>query len=274
MKTTIKTTLHLYSFNTDNPEDREPWYQLELKLRKTHGRGHRMHAIKSNQDFNPEPGPVELETEFLFQNQWNTDKGRLFDWYEEAVFCNGKQKNNIKRGHYLDITPEMVAIRRNTLKCCYTGNQFFFDADKDGEAPKFNLQSSALGNCYLKESELHLVRLKQVCDDSSPAPLTKEERDFLLPLYIKAQSKRVESAKPELRKAILDDYEKELATITTERDGKLWLLDHGVNDENCIYYSHTRRFCFGWRSAYPKSAVPALLECLKRFPFEYDVKSA
>src|SRR6185503_14012023 len=250
----MKTVLHNYSFDTDKPEDREPWYQLETMLKRRAGAGHRMRSLRGDKDFKPESGEVVLETEFLFSNQWNTDKGRLFDWYQEAVFSYGKERNNIKRGHWLEITPEMVAIRNNTLKCCYTGEQFFFHAEKDGVPPKFNTRNSALGNPYLKESELYMVRLKRVSDESSPAQLTAEERDFLLPLYIKAQLSTNQKARDKQRAEVLADFEKEHGNAVMERDGFLWLLDHGMQIENCIFYDHKRHFCFGWRNAYTGAA--------------------
>jgi hypothetical protein len=127
--------------------------RFEATLRNTPGRGHKMYAIKSGNDYNFETGIIELETEFLFENQWNSNVGRVFDWYEEAVFdSRGKERKNIKRGHYLEITPEMAEIRRNTLKCGYTGQQF-----PAAKGYIFNETENALGSPYLKESELHAL---------------------------------------------------------------------------------------------------------------------
>lgn len=275
-ETYVKTTLHTYSFDLDRVEDREPYHQLKHKLLNTPGRGHRMHAIKTNHDFNPEAGEIELEPEHLFENQWNANVGRVFDWYEEAIFSpyNGKENKLIKRGHYLDITPEMVEIRQNTLKCGYTGDQFFWDHKQDGERPKFNTRQSALGSCYLKESELHLLRLLPVCEEftGKRAELTPEERDYLLPLYIAAQTKTTGEAREKQLAEINAEFEKDHALAVMERDGKLWLLSNGVPLENVIFYTHTGRFNFGWRSPFTGAARDALLAALAKFPFPYDVK--
>jgi hypothetical protein len=272
---TLKTKLHKFSFNTDNPEDREPYYQLKTRLEaeiEAHKRGHKMHCIPSNRDFNPQAGVVEIETECLFENQWNSNVGRLFDWYEEAVFADGQERPNIKRGHWLEITEEMLTLRQNTLKCRYTGEQFFWDAKKDGIAPKFNTRKSALGSCYLKESELHLCRLFTLVDEHrSCEPLTDGEKSELLPLYIAAQLETTGAQREKQLAEIRADYDKTVANATKERDGFLWLLGHGVQIENCIFYTHTGRFGFGWRTPYTGAAREALLKAVAKFPFDYDI---
>jgi len=266
----MKTVLHTYNFDLDNPAHREPYHQLKLKLEKTPGRGHKMHAIKppgEARDY--DPGEIELETEFLFENQWNANIGRVFDWWEEYVV----NRPLIKRGHYLEITPEMVAIRRDTLKCGYTGQQF--PAADFADKPKFNTTHQALGNCFLKESELHLVRLLPVSDEftGKREPLTDAERDWLLPLYVAAQSKTQGEKRAKQIEEVKRKHDKEAALALTERDGMLWLLEHGVNIENCIFYDHTNTFCFGWRSPYGANAEQALQEAINGFPYQYEIKT-
>lgn len=265
----MKTTLKTYFYDTDRPQDREPYYQLKTRLEKTPGRGHKMHALKSPGSSEPKEGEIILETDFLFENQWNSNVGRVFDWYEEAVFSYGKERANIKRGHYLEITPEMVSIRATTLKCGYTGAQF-----PDTTTPRFNLTQAALGSPYLKESELYLLRLARVCDEYrvNREPLTEEELKIVLPKYIDAQTKATGKVRDEQREGILKNFEKVTSNATLERDGMLWLLDHGMQLENVIFYNHTRSFSFGWRTPYTGEARLKILDLLKQFPFEYDVK--
>jgi len=273
----MKTTLHTYNYDTNNPKHFGPdgeWTKLAIMLEHTPGRGHKMHSLK-DKGFEPDPGEIELEPECLFQNQWNSNVGRVFDWYEEAVFGPYREMANIKRGHYLDITPEMIAIRKNTLKCGYTGMQFPIETDSP-LAPVFvfNTTLQALGSPYLKESELYLLRLLPVCDEfvTDREPLTEEERAYLLPLYIQAQTKTNGNKRVKQTTKIKADYERAVSVATTERDGFLWLLENGVSLENCIFYEHTGRFGFGWRSPYPEVARAVLLEALAKFPYPYDVK--
>ena len=51
-------------------------------------------------------------------------------------------------------------------------------------------------------------------------------------------------------------------------------MDHGVSIDNCIYYSHTGRFGFGWREPVGQAVYSALVDVLCEFPFDYDIKKA
>lgn len=108
----------------------------------------------------------------------------------------------------------------------------------------------------------------------SIAPYMLEESELKL-----RQAARM--PKPDKAKLIAElqaDFEKKRQEATTERDGFLWLLEHDIPTGNCIYYSHTGRFCFGWRGKhspgekYEGKTRLKLLELLKGFPFEYDVE--
>lgn len=60
-----------------------------------------------------------------------------------------------------------------------------------------------------------------------------------------------------------------------ETEAFTWLLDHLYCDlDNVIYYTHTGRFCFGWRTPIKSNQVEygKLCELLEEFPFDYDIK--
>lgn len=266
---TIKTVLHTYNFDISEPEQAAQYKKLAAELRATPGRGEWMNTWGPPGQGTPAheipAGPVDLETDFLFDNQWNTPTHRVFDWYEEFPAIIPAR---IKRGHYLDITEEMIQIRRQTLVDGWAGN--FFPASS---GLKFNTLPSAIGSPYLKETELHLLRLLPVADrHGKRAELTAEEKAFLLPLYVAAQTKNREEAKIAKLAELRADLAKKLKLANMKHDGFTWLLDHDVSVENCIFYSHTAQFCFGWRNPYTGEARLALLEALKAFPFPYDVK--
>ena len=288
--TRLVTRLHVYNFDTDKPEDRAAYAKLAAELKATPGRGRWMKAFsppetqKARQEL--QEGEILIDAEYLFENQWNANVGRVFDWFEEASFSsyNGKEAKNIRRGHYIDITPAMVAIRQNTLKCGYTGQQFPASDFSDGK-PLFNVTRQALGSPYLKENELHLLRLLPVCDcDEKRVELNDSERAFLLPLYVQAQTDpQALATAAEKAKAIADTkrayveaqekFEKELKHATAKRDGKLWLLDHGINLDNCIYYDHTGVFEFGWRRPISPETEKVLRKMLEGFPAQFEIKT-
>lgn len=296
--TTLKTTLTRYRFDIDEADQREAYKALREKL-EADGR-HWFNAIAdpSNARKRCPEGEVELETDCLFDNQWNTvgvgdhSGYRIFDWYE-GIFPNKR----IKEGHYLEITYEMREIRRNTLKCGYCGHQ--------EPAAKGNVFCPAcLDSEYLKEDELHLTRLvpiERICryvgepwlmrecvipeqeyDDKGNRlnvvrpPLTDAEKAYLLPLFIERQTTGSDSRNAnKLRKQRADierTYAKAIEDANAERDGFLWLMDHNLAISNVIYYTHTSKFGFGWRNPVSASVVSKLLEIISEFPFPYEIK--
>lgn len=290
---TIKTTLHTYHFNTRNASEAEAYQELKTTLRaqglkcfESHGsdEGHWRpfadHERAQTAGFGPHVGfQVDLETEHLFDNQWNTapipglsEKGyRVFDWAQDSQYAKDVTKH-IKRGHYLEQTAEMRSIRENTNKCGFCGRQeeaqrglVFCDHCRDSE--------------FLKESDLYLTRMRPVAEcrpGKSLPPLSEAERDYLLPLYRQAQihgsSERGKARIAKQRADVEARYQKAIRTANAEREGFTWLMDRGFNTTLATYYSHTGRFGFGWQRPLSADLVPALLEVISEFPFPYDIK--
>jgi hypothetical protein len=218
---------------------------------------------------------VDLEDKHLFSNQWNTapipdhsDTGlRVFDWAEDYPI---NFSHSIKRGHYLDITPAMREARHNNVKCSYCGHMQRIEA-----APTFC--DRCLDSEYLTEKDLPLLRLRRIDDERKDFdPLTDGEREWLLPKFREAQTSgatvRGRARIADKRRRIAEDYAKAIRVATAERDGFLWLMDHGINPSNVIYYSHTERFCFGWQKPCAPDFVSSLLDVITEFNFPYDIK--
>ncbi len=275
----LTTVLRAYRFDTSNTADAAAHDALRAKLTaqgltcfETWGGDAGGHYLSQLDGLT-----LTLETDHLFANQWNTapipgvsETGyRVFDWAQDYM-PDGYNKR-IKQGHYLEQTEGMIAIRKDTLKCGYCGNQ-----EPAATAPAFC--QNCLDSEYLKSSELYLTRLVPVDCKGRPGPLTEAEAAELLPRYRDAQTtgstergrKRIAAA----RRKIADNYTKAVRVATTERDGFTWLMDHGFNTENVIFYSHTERFGFGWRSPVDPEVLSRLLDVISEFPFAYDIKTA
>ena len=256
----LNTTLHVYHYNTDIKSDRQEYDALCASKKaqgitcfRTHDFGRRSHYLP-----NLDGAQITLETEHLFYNQWNTapignaENGlRVFDWAEDYPI-NFRQ--SLKRGHWLEITPEMREARRNTCACGYCGRQ-------EATAKGYVFCPHCIGSEYLKRSELYLLRMRPIDRADNRAPLTQAEADHLMPLYTHAQihgnSERDKKRIAERRARIVKGAETYIRNATIERDGMLWLMDHGITTDNVIYYDHTGKFSFGWRA-----------------PLDADVKSA
>lgn len=273
----LQTKIYTYYFNIEKPKEREAYRELCERLT---AQGLKVFASLSLDQLKNHSNPfhkysgetVILETEHLFNNQWNTgpfagsDKGwRVFDWAED-IFPNRR----IKAGHYLEQTPEMKEIRRNTGKCRYCGKQ-------EPLAKGYVFCPHCLDSEYLTEKDLNLTRMKAIDDESDCSELTQAEREHLLPLYREAQlhgsTERGNARIKKEREDIERKYQKETRTAKAEHDGLLWLLDHGVKIFNVIYYNHTEKFCFGWRKPLEPELKSHLLDLLCEFPFDYELRA-
>lgn len=269
----MQTTIHQYVFNIDNELEKEAYGTLCQKLNNMGLTCFESHGGGSH--YRPELNGkiIELDTTYLFGNQWNTapiegisELGlRIFDWAQDFEPYGNRY---LKRGHWLEQTNEMRKIRNNTVSCGYCGRQEI----RRGKSFCFD----CLDDEYLKSNELHLLRLRPIDSTGSRWALTQDEKDFLIPLYKKAQlvgsTKRGKERLAKQRASIEHELETSKANAQTKRDGLIWLLDHGVKIDNCIYYGHTNKFCFGWRNPVDAAFKAELLDILVEFPFEYEIK--
>lgn len=213
---------------------------------------------------------VNLETQHLFDDQWNTVEGlRLFNKVE-FVWSN----KGIAEGYYLRQTPEMVAILQGTARCGYCGHQTPV-GEKD-------FCDKCLGSPYLKETELNMLRMKPIelpeyrtkgaKKSSKVKPLTESELAELMPKYVAAQASLRAKEEAATRKALLRDFEKETSIAETKYKGTLWILDAGVSIENMIFYPHENTFTFGWRNPLSEAVKEAITKKLEGFPYTYRFK--
>lgn len=277
----IKTVLHVYSFDIRNADEKAAYVELCAKLKKegarvfctwSGGKGYWLPFAKV-----AKTGlAVELETSHIFDNQWNTapipgfsEKGyRVFDWAEDYPI---NMPAHFKRGHYLVHTVEMAEVRRNTAGCGYCGKQ--------EPAQKGNVFCPhCIDSEYLNVDNLHLTRMQAVDCKTDRAELSEAEKAYLLPLYKAAQTHgTTERGRARIKKAYVDlhaEFERSTRKATIKRDGFLWLMDHGLNTANVIYYDHTDKFSFGWRNPVDDILVSEILEVISEFPFNYEIKCA
>lgn len=274
----MKTILHYYYLDTSKPAEREQYRAMVKQLQAIGLVLFDYSAPLEKWDWwdktiRPLDGqPVELETEYLFDNQWNSaplatsEQGlRLMDW-TEPIYPN----RHIHRGYWLEQTEEMKQARANRLKCGYCGKQY----DRGTEPGEFC--TACQDSPYLKESELHLLRLQSILEDNRP-PLTEKESAALLKSYTRAQTigkkSRAVQAYEKEGEEIEKEYRETIAKAKAEYLGKKWLHSRRVPLDNCIYYSHTGRFCFGWRSPLAPSVAAALGKRLLHFPYPFDLKT-
>ena len=176
----MKTVLHTYLLDKESAEYKEMCHNLKnvMKLKKFRVFEGKRIVPAGNETF-----VVDLETNYLFNNQWNTTEtsenfknSRIFDWFEAY---NSDPKHKMRSGHYLIQTDEMRDIRHNTFSCGYCGKQ-------DLEA---GLCHKCIDSEYLEEKDLILLRKHRVDEkpDYGKNPITGEELAELMPFYLERQ---------------------------------------------------------------------------------------
>lgn len=277
----MTTTIHVYRYDISNPKDATAYQALCAKMEAQGtkcfeswggGGSHHKPSLDGVQ--------ITLETEHIFDNQWNTapipgvtDKGlRVFDWAMDYKDWG----RSIKQGHYLDLTPEMVEVRENRLKCGYCGKQY----NKRNTPPPPAFCNQCLGSEYLKENELYLTRVIPVTSKTF-TPLTTDEQATLLPAYHAEQegkgSERSRKARETYGERLKKEHDAKVAELTVKYNGLKWLFDHGCSVrlmKNCIYYSHLDTFTFGWSEPLHESSedMKWLYANMSEFPYTYDLK--
>jgi hypothetical protein len=277
----MKTILHAYYFDLDTRQGKRAGdgeaYKAMCDMLRAQGLKVFASIRPKSTDSHYLPvldGEIELETKHLFSNQWNTPTHRVFDWAEDVV-----PNRSIKMGHWLEQTEEMRAIRANTATCGFCGHQE--PVGQNQFCPK------CIGSEYLKRSDVYLLRMLPINQDSrTRAFLTDEEARKILPRYEHAQglgvAARTEAKLSKRRQRIADlmpEAHKKAADLIAnarlETDALTWLMDNGYRDiENVIYYPHTQKFGFGWRTPLDAAEVSALLDIITEFPFMYEIKAA
>lgn len=284
----MKTILHYYKFNLkDGAEEKRKHNELCEKLKamglKLFDSISPDHTEYYTKKIKPLDGKrITLDTEHLFNNQWNTlnlnaEKDgygyiRIFDW-SEAIYPN----KSIKEGMWLEQTPDMRAIRRDTCRCGWCGKNY--------NKPEQEFCNVCLGDEHLKESDLFLLRLTSISEGlknpkfTVPQSLITEYRERQRLGRAFRANKKLEDKKAELKK--------ELEKANTEYRAMMALIEGGIDFDNVIYYPHTNEVCFGWRTPLTKAeefkiknalagimVKPRGIELSESVPFteEYNVK--
>lgn len=285
----MKTILHYKTLNLRNPAEKAEYDALNQRLNDA-GMGrmrmkvwaaptHQKGAMEYREAVRSLSGKeVELETEHLFDNQWNTapiegltENGlRVFDW-QDASFPDVE---HVRQVQWLEQTDEMREVRHNTLKCGYCGKQ-----RARANAPEFCNQ--CMDSPYLTEDNLFLLRLQPVDSGlhTKRAPLSEEELARMLPRYRDAQlrglSERAAAAREKRHERILSKHKAAIENADNERAGMLWLLEHMPGAfENAIYYDHIQTFGFGWREKMAPHTAKQLQDELVAggFPVQWKIE--
>jgi hypothetical protein len=201
----------------------------------------------------PDQDEFILESDFLFDNQLNTETMRLFDWREISKHSLGSNyylTNAV--GYYIDFDSKLKLddLRNKRFKCGYCEHQ-------TNEINKPTYCDKCLGSEYLKESDLFLTILLPVSQDDSSkrkelhSKLGDRNKAFKIAqenaieqraiLEIERRKKQAKALREKLKEEIkLKNYEVEIQAC---------LLENNLPIDDIIFYSHTQSWSYGWRSS-------------------------
>ena len=295
MTDTIKAELVYYRIDVSRPEGRKAYAELcetlkeiPFEMWRTKGMfpngatNFQLHKFSdslrkelsinpSSPDYQLHSREINLETKHLFEDQWNTVEG--FRLHNKAEF--EWPALHIKEGYYIRQNPEMIAVLQGTAKCGYCGHQ--------APVGEKDFCDNCISSPYLEVSNLRLLRMEPIEAPErrtgetlkiprGARPLSEEELAVVIPRYMEAQTKLREQQAAKLRAEVEAEFNKSMELATIKRDGMLWILDAGIPTENVIFYQHSRTFTFGWRNPVSKEVREELVEKLKQFPFDFEIK--
>ncbi len=282
---TLKTTMHTFCFDTRTPEGLAGWNAFK-KERELSGHTPLIHGPVLSSVYSPfvkhDGQTVELEAEKnLFDNQWNmvTEAGgvRVFDYALQSDSAPHaapmSAPRGIRRGHWLEQTNEMRALRAGTHTCGYCGKKY-------GQDRAGTFCDACIDSEYLEKKDLYLLRLLPLSDrKANRKPLTQAESAILEPLFtegrIRGVTERGKARVAKARAGILASRDRAIRIANTKFDGLTWIMDKGISIDNVIFYDHMANgagvFSFGWRKPLDKETTDTLLDVMSEFPFEYQL---
>jgi hypothetical protein len=168
--------------------------------------------------------------------------------------------------------PHNILIHEGVFRVTFSNRDCWL-WDEFGLATEKNLEIfKSCGLSFRKKTiEESAKKLVKLCGDLWPDVETVPHNGIYNDFLIAKKASDVEDLKKKQAQKLLD-IEKDIKSSKIELAAFQWLIEHDVNIDNCIYYNHTGRFCFGWRSAIDEKALPGLVQKLAGFPYEYDIK--
>lgn len=271
----MKTKIHIFNYDTRKPEELKRWNELKATMR-AHGQSP-FDAYGHAEDFIKDDKVITLDTQHLFNNQWNTADHEGETGHRVFDFRLYYPRNHFMTGYWLEQSDAMKEIRAKNFHCGYCGKMYYL--------PDHQFCLSCLGSEYLKEDELYLLRLTPINVDrfsrsaikgkAIPGDTLKAIPADLLTAYHERQ-KVARHARLEKRKTDkLVDLQKEREEKEIEFNGMKFLIDLDLDFDNVIYYRHTERFGFGWREKIDSEIAQSLRDKLKeeKFPYPFDIET-
>lgn len=253
-----------YKFYLDDPKDRKEYYEMRKVLESA---GYECFCVISlGKEHRIPAGKYEIDTKFLFNNQYDTVETddhpgyRIFDWFERYT------ESDFKVGHYIKPFTKgrklLDEIKVKRAVCRFCGAQYEWPFET-GYCTKCR------GSQYLTPDKYWMLRLSNVNESYKQWAKNKEiplPNDVLADI---AQQQKI-AAQARLEAAIerrLKRMREKKRAAELEYSVIKWLIDKGfTNIENLIFYAHSMTFCLGWRERLTNEDLKFVYSKINDFP--------
>ena len=273
MSEPIKFTLNKYYYDISKPEQYHEYQtqvvsraeNLSFKIFQSVSESH--HSKGWLQDL---PTKVVVDTDFLFNNQFNTvaENGvssgyRLHFWYE-AMYPN----KDIKEGYFVtgDID-EMYDLLSRTYVNGYTGETVTIEGNDT--PPYCDDSEKTLSSEHLEKSQLRQLMYsplrgeKEIMGQQVLAKLEEQYKFY--------QTKANRLREQQRHKAAMDEHNKKQRQMVKEHEIRLEVVKARGNCKNLIYYSHTDTFCYGWNQHVTENQGEQFLKDVAHIDAKFEV---
>jgi hypothetical protein len=260
----IKVKINKYYLDISKDDEKEQYQKIKNICKEL---GHKLFDCvssvgyeKNKSFFDNLPTSGIIETEFLFNNQYNVEKFRIHDW-SETIFPN----KCVKKGYFL--TGDIKALseaKDNRLQCGYCGKQYWRNK------VNYSFCKSCINGEFLTKENLHLLKLEAVSfkgerSKTIPIELLMEFNEIEIIL----EKKRIERLKKKALK-MRDDFEDKFKKAIYELSVKCFLLDSGISVEKLIYYEHSGEWCYGWSNSVTREEFEQFRDSLQGLDIPTD----
>lgn len=206
---------------------------------------------------------AELSRASYFVGHWHPSliempfDNKCGESWKVANVCDQELRSRLLPCHTLEIHEGVLRVTFSS-KHCWLWEELGLATEKNIKI--FNECGLPFGeNSFHKSAK----SLSSIYGDKWPDVESIQSNDLYIKYLDLEKDKHTKKLK-DLAQAV-KNAEKELTAFT-------WMIDAGINTDNCIYYNHTDTFSFGWREPLSDTEKENITKLMVGFPYVWAVK--
>lgn len=220
----IQAKIVNYRYDLTIKSDKLEYEKLSNQLKK---QAYKLFDVIEFEKYKEVPENVTIKTDYLFNNQFNTEEGyRVFLW-KESIDCENRK---IKRGHYMIYNPELMQAIQDQFSCGYCGKRYF--------KPEQKFCNACFDSEYLSEKDFDLLQLLPVASDSNTErQLSEQEKISIKNLRLNTVTPKQKENLDRQQIEIEKEYYKKINHAEQEYKIKFALNALKIDCKNYFYYA-------------------------------------